>query len=188
MDVSNYNVPGLVASDSFTERLQERWRHDHQVPDSVQPHPSSRHHWRVGRNYHRCRRFGRVEENYRVLRYISHISDLGSLLPYGPCRINLVDIGRFIALAGLFALSNACYLRKSNPRFLCTLFRMLRRFIPCVYTSLVVTTVGNWGPVGFRSCAFSKASSALILEVKQLHTGRWSGKPVLCPVEVVPFL
>lgn len=40
------------------ERLQERRRDDHQVPDSVQPYPTGRHHRRAGRDHHWCHCLG----------------------------------------------------------------------------------------------------------------------------------
>jgi ATP synthase F1 gamma subunit len=41
------------------ERLQERRRHDRQVHHPVQQNPTSRHYWRVGRNYYWCYCLGR---------------------------------------------------------------------------------------------------------------------------------
>lgn len=53
MDVRNLGtaIPPTTSrlqANSLIERFQERWRHDHQVPDSLQPHPSSRHYQRAG--------------------------------------------------------------------------------------------------------------------------------------------
>lgn len=48
-----------------TECLQERWRHDQQIPNSLQSHSTGRHHRRVGRDYHRCcRQRGCIEAHH----------------------------------------------------------------------------------------------------------------------------
>jgi len=56
MDVSAAFPYALLANSTTNTRsiecLKERRRHDHQIPNSIQPYPSSRHHWRAGGNHH----------------------------------------------------------------------------------------------------------------------------------------
>lgn len=62
MDVSlMIRAIGVSCLTHVAERIQERRRHDQQVPDSLQPNPSSRHYWRTCRDYHWCCCFSRVE-------------------------------------------------------------------------------------------------------------------------------
>lgn len=60
MDVGGDSLLKLEDANGDSERLQERRRYDHEVPDSLQPNTSSRDYRRIGRNYHRCGGFGRV--------------------------------------------------------------------------------------------------------------------------------
>lgn len=52
-DMSASKLPEGVLI-GLAERLQERRRDDQQVPDSLQPNPTSRHYRRAGRDYHWC--------------------------------------------------------------------------------------------------------------------------------------
>ena len=56
MDVSVASFHALLTNSTTdspsTECLKERRRHDHQVPNSLQPYPSSCHYRRAGGDYH----------------------------------------------------------------------------------------------------------------------------------------
>lgn len=59
------------------ERLQERRRDDQQVPDSLQPNPTSRDYWRAGRNYHWCHCLGRhVNPERQVEDLLGHVAEV----------------------------------------------------------------------------------------------------------------
>ena len=56
----NYKNQGTFPLTSFSpaERIQERGRHDQQVPDPLQQNPAIRHHRGTRRDHHRCHRVG----------------------------------------------------------------------------------------------------------------------------------
>ena len=55
MDVSDNALLVTSGTDmTFTERFEERRRHDWQIHHPVQQNPTSCHYWRVGRDHHGC--------------------------------------------------------------------------------------------------------------------------------------
>lgn len=57
--------------------VKERRRHDQQVPNPLQSHPPSCHHWRVGRNHHGGCCVGRFWVDYCCIlsfRYLANVS------------------------------------------------------------------------------------------------------------------
>ena len=82
MDVSAYFVMALKAlADAITERLQERWRYDQQVPNSLQSHPTSCHYWRIGGDHYWCCRVrGCVRDVYSSVVDI-HSRSISSIVP-----------------------------------------------------------------------------------------------------------
>ena len=73
------------------ERFQERRRHDHQVPDSFQPHSSSRHHGRACRDHYGCcclRGLKAILPNLPVSYYPKNLSSRCIQPPI--CRISIV--------------------------------------------------------------------------------------------------
>lgn len=76
--ISSYHK--VIITKISIECFQERRRHDRQVPDSLQPNTSSRHYWRIGRDYYWCCCFRRVEEiNLWICTLVSFGSFVGQV-------------------------------------------------------------------------------------------------------------